>query len=122
MSETKAMAVRAEHGMAIAERMLAARFNRLGFNIIDHYTYGIASDGDLIEGVSSEACSSAGNLYLGKLIVFYDDNHITIEGSTELAFCEKVADGFRRCPGSKIGYDVKFVTTGRTWASQLACA
>jgi transketolase len=82
-------------GMAIAERMLAERFNRPGFNLVDHHTYVIASDGDLMEGVSAEACSLAGTLHLGRLIVFYDDNHITIEGSTTLAFCENVADRFR---------------------------
>ncbi len=82
-------------GIAIAERMLAARFNRPGHDIVDHYTYVIAGDGDLMEGVSAEACSLAGNLHLGKLIVFYDDNHITIEGSTDLAFCESVPDRFR---------------------------
>jgi transketolase len=82
-------------GLVIAERMLAERFNRPGHELIDHYTYVIAGDGDLMEGVSSEACSLAGNLHLGKLIVFYDDNHITIEGSTDLAFCERVADRFR---------------------------
>ncbi len=82
-------------GFAIAERMLGQRFNRPDHQLIDHYTYVIASDGDMMEGISSEACSLAGNLSLGKLIVFYDDNHITIEGSTELAFCEKVGDRFR---------------------------
>ena len=82
-------------GMAIAEHMLAERFNRPGQEIVDHYTYVIASDGDMMEGVSSEACSLAGYLSLRKLIVFYDDNHITIEGSTDLAFCEKVGDRFR---------------------------
>ena len=82
-------------GLAIAERMLAERFNRPDHELIDHYTYVIAGDGDLMEGVSAEACSLAGNLHLGKLIVFYDDNHITIEGSTDLAFCERVGDRFR---------------------------
>lgn len=82
-------------GMAIAERMLAARFNRSGHRVVDHYTYVIAGDGDLMEGVSSEACSLAGNLHLGKLIVFYDDNRITIEGSTGLAFCESVGERFQ---------------------------
>ncbi|MBA3362956.1 MAG: transketolase, partial [Actinobacteria bacterium] len=81
-------------GLAIAERMLAARFNRPGHEVIDHHTYAICSDGDLMEGVSAEAASLAGNLHLGKLIVFYDDNHITIEGSTELAFCEQVGKRF----------------------------
>ncbi|MEW6668040.1 MAG: transketolase [Thermodesulfobacteriota bacterium] len=75
-------------GMAMAERHLAARFNRTGHEIVDHYTYAIVSDGDLMEGVSQEAASLAGHLGLGKLIVLYDDNHITIEGSTDLAFTE----------------------------------
>ena len=74
--------------MAIAEVALAARFNRPGHQIVDHYTYVLASDGDLEEGISSEAGSEAGHLRLGKLIVLYADNHITIEGSTELAFTE----------------------------------
>ncbi len=77
-------------GMAIAETFLAANFNRDGFNIVDHYTYVIAGDGDMMEGVTSEASSFAGHLKLGKLIVFYDDNHITIEGKTDLAFSENV--------------------------------
>ena len=77
-------------GMAIAERMLAARFNRTGFDLFDHRTFVIASDGDLMEGVASEACSLAGHLGLGKLIVFYDSNAITIDGSTSLAFSEDV--------------------------------
>ena len=75
-------------GMAIAEVALAARFNRPGHTIVDHFTYVLASDGDLEEGISSEAGSDAGHLRLGKLIVLYADNHITIEGSTELAFTE----------------------------------
>ncbi len=75
-------------GMAIAEVALAARFNRPGHAIVDHFTYVLASDGDLEEGISSEAGSEAGHLRLGKLIVLYADNHITIEGSTELAFTE----------------------------------
>ncbi|HXJ62672.1 MAG TPA: transketolase, partial [Actinomycetota bacterium] len=81
-------------GLAIAERMLAARFNRPGHEIVNHRTYAICGDGDLMEGVSSEAASLAGNLRLGKLIVFYDDNHISIEGSTELAFTEQVPARF----------------------------
>ena len=81
-------------GMALAERMLAARYNRPGHEIIDHYTYVIAGDGCLMEGVAAEACSLAGDLKLGKLIVFYDDNEITIEGSTDLAFKEDVAKRF----------------------------
>lgn len=75
-------------GMAMAERHLAARFNRPGFSLVDHHTYVIAGDGDLMEGISHEAASLAGTLKLGKLICLYDDNHISIEGSTELAFTE----------------------------------
>ncbi len=75
-------------GMAIAERHLASRFNRPGFPLVDHFTYVIAGDGDLMEGISHEAASLAGTLQLGKLICLYDDNHISIEGSTELAFTE----------------------------------
>ena len=81
--------------MALAERMLAARFNREGHEIVDHYTYAIASDGDLQEGVSSEASSLAGHLGLGKLIAFYDDNHISIEGDTALSFTEDVGEALR---------------------------
>jgi len=75
-------------GMAIAEVALGARFNRPGHRVVDHYTYVLASDGDLEEGISSEAGSIAGHEHLGKLIVLYADNHITIEGSTELTFTE----------------------------------
>ncbi|MFZ3152102.1 MAG: transketolase [Anaerolineaceae bacterium] len=75
-------------GMAIAEAHLAKVYNRPGHKIIDHYTYAIVTDGDLMEGVASEAASLAGTLKLGKLIYLYDDNHISIEGSTELAFTE----------------------------------
>ena len=82
-------------GMALAEAHLAARFNREGFSLIDHYTYVLSGDGCLMEGISSEASSLAGHLKLGKLIVFYDDNDISIEGSTELAFTEDVADRYR---------------------------
>ena len=77
-------------GMALAERMLAARFNRPGHEIVDHRTFVIASDGDLEEGISGEASSIAGHLGLGRLISFYDDNHISIEGDTKLAFTEDV--------------------------------
>jgi transketolase len=75
-------------GMALAERYLAARFNRPGHHIVDHFIYGIISDGDLMEGISHEAASLAGHLGLGKLIYFYDDNHISIEGHTDIAFTE----------------------------------
>jgi transketolase len=82
-------------GMAIAEAHLAARFNRPGHEIIDHHTYVLASDGDMMEGVASEACSLAGHLRLGKLIVLYDDNHISLAGSTPIAFSEDVQARFR---------------------------
>lgn len=82
-------------GFAIAETMLAAKYNKPDFPIIDHYTYGLTSDGDLMEGVSSEAASLAGTLGLGKLIFLYDDNKITIEGSTDLAFKENVEERFK---------------------------
>jgi len=82
-------------GMAIAEQRLAAEFNRPDYPIIDHYTYGICSDGDLMEGVSQEAASLAGHLGLGKLIFFYDANEITIDGRTDIAFTEDVAARFR---------------------------
>src|SRR5512136_340800 len=81
-------------GMAIAARHLAARLNAPGFPVIDHRIYAIVSDGDLMEGVASEAASLAGHLRLGNLIYLYDDNHITIEGSTSLAFTESVPQRF----------------------------
>ena len=77
-------------GLALAERMLAARFNRDGHPIIDHHTFAIASDGDMMEGVQSEASSLAGHLGLGRLIVFYDNNHISLDGPTDLSFSEDV--------------------------------
>jgi transketolase len=80
--------------MAIAEKMLAAKYNRPGFEIVGHYVYGIVSDGDLMEGVAAEAASLAGTLELGKVIYLYDDNKITIEGSTEIAFTENVRARF----------------------------
>jgi len=81
-------------GLALAERMLAARFNRPENEIVDHFTYVIASDGDLMEGVSHEACALAGHLGLGKLVVLYDDNHISIDGPTSLSFSEDVPARF----------------------------
>ena len=86
-------------GMALAERMLAARF---GDELVDHRTYVLASDGDMMEGVASEAASLAGHLGLGKLIVLYDDNRITIDGTTELSFTEDVARRFEA-----YGWDVQ---------------
>ena len=82
-------------GMAIAERWLATHYNVPGHEIIDHHTYAIVSDGDLQEGVSSEAASLAGTLKLGKLIYIYDDNDISIEGNTDIAFAENVAQRFQ---------------------------
>ncbi len=78
-------------GFAIAERLLAARYNRPGHRLVDHRTWVFAGDGDLMEGVSGEASSLAGHLRLGKLTVLYDDNHITIDGPTEITFTEDVA-------------------------------
>jgi transketolase len=78
-------------GLALAERMLAARFNTDDREIVSHHTYAIASDGDIQEGISSEACSLAGHLGLGRLIVFYDDNHIQLAGETSMGFSEDVA-------------------------------
>lgn len=77
-------------GMALAEKWLAVKFNRPGYAVIDHFTYAMAGDGDLMEGISSEASSLAGHLGLGKLIVLYDDNKITIDGRTDLSFTEDV--------------------------------
>ena len=81
-------------GMAIAEAHMAAEFNTTDFNIVDHYVYAIVTDGDLMEGVASEAASLAGTLQLGKLIYLYDDNRISIHGSTDLAFTEDRAKRF----------------------------
>jgi transketolase len=81
-------------GMAVAEAYLAEKFNRPGYPIVDHYTYVLSGDGCMMEGVASEAASLAGTLGLGKLIVLYDSNNITIEGSTDLAFREDVAKRF----------------------------
>ena len=81
-------------GMAMAEAWLAANFNKDGQKIVDHYTYGIVSDGDLMEGIASEAASLAGHLKLGKLIYLYDQNHISLAGATELTYTEDVAMRF----------------------------
>ncbi len=89
-------------GMAMAERFLAAKFNKEGHNLIDHFTYAIVSDGDLMEGISHEAASLAGHLKLNKLIYLYDANSISIDGSTELAFTEDVAKRF-----DAYGWDVQ---------------
>ncbi len=81
-------------GMAMAEAWLAARFNRPGHTVIDHYTYAICGDGDLMEGVTQEAASLAGHLRLGKLIYLYDHNLISLAGATSLTFTENVAKRF----------------------------
>ena len=94
-------------GMAIAERYLAKRFNRSGHEVVDHFIYGIVSDGDLMEGVSQEAASLAGHLKLGKLIYLYDDNHISIEGSTDLTFTED-----RRARFEAYGWHVQEIEDG----------
>ncbi len=94
-------------GMAMAEAHLAANFNKGGINLIDHYTYVICSDGDLMEGITNEAASLAGNLGLGKLIVLYDSNSISIEGSTNLAFTENVRERFEG-----LGWDTIYVKDG----------
>jgi len=94
-------------GMAIAERSLAARFNKPDCEIVNHFTYVISGDGCMMEGISQEAASLAGHLGLGRLIVLYDDNHITIDGSTDLAFSENVLDRFKA-----YGWDTHFVPDG----------
>ena len=81
-------------GMALGREILGARFNRPGFDLTDYFVYVIASDGDMMEGVASEACSLAGHLGLGRLICIYDDNQVTIEGCTSLAFSEDVRSRF----------------------------
>lgn len=81
-------------GFALAESHLAAEFNKPGYNVVDHYTYALCGDGCLMEGVSAEAASLAGTMELGKLIVLYDSNRITIEGSTDIAFKENVRERF----------------------------
>jgi transketolase len=81
-------------GFAIAEAWLAARFNRPGHKIVDHYTYALCGDGDLMEGVAQEAASLAGHLHLGKMIYLYDQNHITLAGATGMDFTEDVAKRF----------------------------
>jgi transketolase len=94
-------------GMAIGEAHLAARYNRPGHEIFDHYTYAIAGDGDMMEGVQAEAASLAGHLQLGKLIVLYDSNGVTLSGTTPLAFTEDVAGRYRAC-----GWHVQQVADG----------
>jgi len=94
-------------GMAIAEASLAARYNRPGHKIVDHYTYAICGDGDLMEGVTQEAASLAGHLRLGKMIYFYDQNRISLAGATELCFTEDVALRFQA-----YGWHTRTITEG----------
>ncbi len=99
-------------GMAIAEAHLAARFNREGQSIIDHYTYVMAGDGDMMEGVVAEACALAGHLRLGKLVVLYDDNHVSLAGSTGLSFTENIEMRFK-----SYGWQVQKVQDGNDVAA-----
>ncbi|MBO0993027.1 transketolase [Bacillus sp. SD088] len=82
-------------GMAMAEKHLAATYNQDGYNVVDHYTYALCGDGDLMEGVSSEAVSLAGHLKLGKMILLYDSNDITLDGELDKSFSENVGDRFK---------------------------
>ncbi len=104
-------------GLAIAEAHLAARFNKPNFNIVDHYTYVILGDGCNMEGVASEAASLAGHLKLGKLIMLYDNNHISIDGSTSLAFTEDVGKRYEA-----YGWHVQYVEDGNTDLGAIANA
>jgi transketolase len=104
-------------GMALAERMLAERFNKPGHVVVDHRTWAIASDGDLMEGVASEAASLAGHLGLSRLCVFYDDNRITIDGRTDLAFSEDVGARFRA-----YGWSVLHVALDAPWTAYAEAA
>lgn len=94
-------------GMAMAENHLASKFNKEGYNIVDHYTYALCGDGCLMEGVAYEAISLAGTLGLNKLIILYDSNNITIEGNTDIAFKEDVCKRFEAC-----GFDTQVVADG----------
>ncbi|KAK4344897.1 hypothetical protein RND71_035073 [Anisodus tanguticus] len=104
-------------GLALAERHLAARFNKPDAEIVDHYTYCILGDGCNMEGISNEACSLAGHWGLGKLIAFYDDNHISIDGDTEIAFTEDVSARFE-----SLGWHVIWVKNGNTGYDEIRAA
>lgn len=104
-------------GLAMAEAHLAARFNKPNCTVVDHYTYVILGDGCNMEGVSGEACSLAGHLGLGKLIALYDDNHISIDGSTDIAFTEDVSKRFEA-----YGWHVLHVENGNTDLAAIAKA
>jgi transketolase len=94
-------------GMAIAEKHLAAKYNKPGYNVVDHYTYAFCGDGDLMEGVSHEAASLAGTLRLGKMIYLYDDNLVSLDGPTDLSYTENVTERF-----NAYGWHVQFVDNG----------
>ncbi|CAM8904661.1 unnamed protein product [Rhodiola kirilowii] len=104
-------------GLALAEKHLAARYNKPGSEIVDHYTYAIMGDGCQMEGISNEACSLAAHWGLGKLIAFYDDNHISIDGDTEIAFTENVDARFEA-----LGWHVIWVKNGNTGYDEIRAA
>jgi transketolase len=104
-------------GLAIAEAHLAAKFNKPGLDLVEHYTYVILGDGCNMEGISGEACSLAGHLGLGKLIALYDDNHISIDGSTDVSFTEDVSKRFEA-----YGWHVLHVPDGNTDLDAIAKA
>ncbi|MFS7942594.1 Transketolase [Helianthus anomalus] len=104
-------------GLALAEKHLAARYNKPDAEIVDHYTYCILGDGCQMEGIANEACSLAGHWGLGKLIAFYDDNHISIDGDTEIAFTENVDKRFE-----SLGWHVIWVKNGNTGYDEIRAA
>ncbi|CAN8267902.1 unnamed protein product [Cochlearia groenlandica] len=104
-------------GLALAEKHLAARFNKPDAEVIDHFTYVILGDGCQMEGISNEACSLAGHWGLGKLIAFYDDNHISIDGDTDIAFTESVDQRFEG-----LGWHVIWVKNGNTGYDEIRAA
>eukprot|EP00262_Sarcandra_glabra_P021726 TRINITY_DN92_c0_g1_i1.p1 TRINITY_DN92_c0_g1~~TRINITY_DN92_c0_g1_i1.p1 ORF type:complete len:745 (-),score=125.51 TRINITY_DN92_c0_g1_i1:517-2751(-) len=104
-------------GLALAEKHLAARFNKPDCEIVDHYTYVILGDGCQMEGISNEVCSLAGHWGLGKLIAFYDDNHISIDGDTEIAFTESVDTRFEG-----LGWHTIWVKNGNTGYDEIRAA
>ncbi|KAK3040091.1 hypothetical protein RJ639_027817 [Escallonia herrerae] len=104
-------------GLALAEKHLAARYNKPGHEIVDHYTYAILGDGCQMEGIANEACSLAGHWGLGRLIAFYDDNHISIDGDTDIAFTESVDKRFEG-----LGWHVIWVKNGNTGYDEIRAA
>ncbi|MCK4515307.1 MAG: transketolase [Spirochaetaceae bacterium] len=109
-------------GFAIAERMSAGIYNTTDHTIIDHFTYVLVGDGDMMEGISSEACSLAGHLGLGRLIVFYDDNDISIDGSTDITFTEDVGKRFEAYGWQVLsadGYDAPAIIAATTEAQRV---